>query len=682
MALRRPAKPSDVERKSTLGDPENDKAEVGAAEEIVELTVKEVQERNKAARDSILRETKQYYMNLAFDEGHQWIKWNKDDRAFIPWKRRGGRYQATVNKLSGLKNTQVGKLLKQEMVFEVPASQADDYAIEGSLLAENVIRAKHDRSDWESKREELFIAALLGGTAGVETGWDQTLTAHGTDAKGDTVENVLTIADMAVEPGSREARTARWWTKNQVMPIDEAQSRFKLKKKPKAERSVAGPYKSGIMGQGDKVEKGVLVITYYERPNHLRPEGAIVVVVGDEMVFNKPWPFPFKDHLNLDIVRDIVIPGQWYGSSRFSKALSVQIQYNFVHSNIQDHIKALGTAKLAAPYGSSEVFEQMDDNPANPLRYPDGSTPPHYIVAPPMPGYIIQQLDRLDAEMQDIMGIHGISTGEGVANVESGYGLSLLAEQDSTPTGRLAKDGARCWSNTASDVLELYAQNVVGTRKATVYEPKGKIAHCVKWTGKDLAGQTRAIIPPDTVIPHSRAQQQMFAENLAKMGYLPPDDPNSLTLLMELAQVPGREDSLWYTNPDEARARNDIKRMMQGEVIIPKKWQNHKNAIKVANRFRNTPRYESLPPKQQLVIDKYCEAHEALDAEEAGEMTARAAQGGAPLAQAATANESTPLPPEMLGLAQQPQGGTLPTGEPGAAGMPLEQPTQGDSYGS
>lgn len=678
MALRkRPSKPSEIVRKTTLEDPEEHEVD-HSQPEIPDLTADIVKERNKCARDAISKEIKQYYMNLSFRSGHQWIKWNKDDNAFVPWRRRGGRYQATVNKLDGLMNTQIGKLMKNDMVFEVPASQADDYAIEGALLAESVIRHTHDAHDWESKREELFTAMLLGGTAGVETSWDPQANAYGTEKGGDTVENVLPIPCFAVEPGALTARTARYWCKQQVLPAGEAQARFKLKEAPKADTRTSGPYTGGVMGV-NTAAKGVTVITYYERPNFLRPEGAVAVVVGDEMVYGpKPWPFPFKDHLNLDVIRDIVVPGQWYGETRMSKALSVQIQYNFIHTSIDDHIKKIGTAKLAAPYGSSEVFEQMDDDPANPLRYPDGAQPPHYIQAPQMPSYIIQQLDRLDNEMQDIMGVHGISTGEGVANVESGYGLSLIAEADSTPTGRAAKDGARLWSNVASDDLEMYAANVVATRKATVYEPKGKIAHVVKWTGKDLAGQTRAIIPPDAVIPHSRAQQQMFAENLAKMGYLPPDDPNSLTLLMELAQVPGREDSLWYTNPDEARARGEMKRMMQGEVIIPRDFHNHKNAIRVANRFRNTPRYESLPDKVKTIFDTYCKAHETMDAEEAGNMVGRAAEGGAPLANAATANEATPLPPELLGLGDQPQG-ALPPEELTDGAMPMpEQPIQGE----
>jgi hypothetical protein len=42
------------------------------------------------------------------------------------------------------------------------------------------------------------------------------------------------------------------------------------------------------------------VLTYYERPCKARPDGAIVTVVNDKIVDGPhPWPFPFKDRLNM-----------------------------------------------------------------------------------------------------------------------------------------------------------------------------------------------------------------------------------------------------------------------------------------------------------------------------------------------------------------------------------------------
>lgn len=621
--------------------------------EISEITAAEILKRAEAASNAISQDRREYHMNHAFLEGKQWIKWVDREKAFVPWKRRGGRYQATVNKLDGLVTTYMGKITRADMVFNVPASTADDYALQGALVAESIITHKHDVCDWESKREELTLAAIKGGTAALVVEWDAAAKSYGSVRTGDTVERVLNITEFAVEPGAKDATHARWWVQQQVLPTEEVQSLYKLEYEPKAEHRSGGPYAMGLGDGMSPQAKGCLVTTYYERPNFLRPEGVVAVVVNNKMVWGpKAWPFPFKDRLNLEVVRETVVDRQWHGLTRLSKARPVQVQYNFVSSNIEDHIKKVGTAKLVAPHGSSDALDTWDDDPANPVRYPDGSSPPQYLSPPSLPAYILNRLEALDNAMQDIMGIHGISQGEAPANIESGFGLQTLAEQDASPATALAKRVARAFAKTASSVLELYVANVRETRKATVYAPDSKVAETHQWTGKTIAGQTKVIIPQDAIIPHSRAAMQQFAETLAKMGLLPPGQ-EGLTLMLELAEVPNREQSLWYVNPAEARSRHDVARIMQGEVVYPQSFHNHKVAISVANRARMSPRYDTMPKQRREALDLFIKTHEMMDIEEAGKQMGQAAISPA-LANAADANEPTPLPPELLGVAPQP----------------------------
>lgn len=630
-----------------------------------ELTVELIRERASAASKAILGDRKEYYMNDLFLRGKQWIKYNNTDQSFVPWRRRGGRYQATINKLDNLVTTYMGKINRADLVFNVPASTADDYAIQGALVSEAIITYKHDDCGWEDKREELTLATIKGGTAALVTEWDAGAKSYGAVRTGDTTEQVLNITEFALEPGAKSVEKARWWVKQQVVPTATAQAIYKLEDEPRADHNSGGPYGVGLGGDLTGTQaKGCLVTTYYERPNFLRPAGAVAVVVNDQLVWGpKAWPFPFKDRLNIEVVCETVVDGQWNGLSRLSKARSVQVAYNFVASNIDDHIKKVGTAKFIAPYGSSEVFDQMDDDPANPIRYPDGAQPPGYLPPPNMPSYILQRLDKLEADMQDIMGVHDVSQGVAPTNIESGFGLQTLAENDNSASSALAKRIARAFSQTAQLVLRLYADRVSDTREATVYD-EGRVAQTVKWNGKTISGQTKVIIPKDAIIPHSRAAMQQFAETLAKMGMLPPGQ-EGLTLMMELAEVPNREQSLWYINPAEARARYDVARIMQGETVIPQDFHNHDVSIKVANRARMSPRYDTLTTKVRRKLDLFVDAHETMAAEEAGQQIRRAAMSPA-LANAPTANQAAPLPAELTGI-NPTQPAMLPQGLPSEA---------------
>lgn len=658
-----------------MADANDDTTDLGTGQ----LTAGIVKDRYERATKAIEFDRKEYWLNKSFVEGHQWVKWVDHSKAFVPWLRSGGRYQATVNKLDSLMATYMGRVIKADLAFEVPPTTADDYAIEGALVATSIIRCKQSSGNWEDKREELAIAAILGGTAALTLDWDPSATAYGNVNTGDTCETVLNVTEFAVEPGAKSARRARWWAKGVVLPSEEVRSLYKMDHTPKADYNTGGPFSGGLMGQTSSQDRGTRVVTYYERPNFLRPGGAVAVLVADQLVWGpKPWPFPFKDHLNLEVVRETIVDSQWNGVTRMSKARPIQVQYNFIHSNIQEHIKKVGAAKPIAPYGSAEVFDQWNDDPATPLLYPDGSTPPGYLSPPSLPNYMPQQLDRLDNDLQDVMGVHAISGGEAPANIESGFGLQTLAENDASPATALARRLARAFENTGTSVLELYCKNVKDTRSATVYRETGgqSLAETTKWNGKTIAGQTHVVIPEDAVIPQSRAAMQQFAQTLAGMPGLLPQGQAGLTMLLELAQVPNRDQTMWFANPAEARSRHDVARIMQGEIVLPREFHDHATAISVANRARMSPRYDILSKRIRENLDLFVLAHQRLSEEQAGMQMKKAALSPA-LANTPTANNAAPLPAELAGMSpNQPAALPAGTGQAEEDTAPPEVPQQ------
>jgi hypothetical protein len=60
----------------------------------------------------------------------------------------------------------------------------------------------------------------------------------------------------------------------------------------------------------------------------------------------------------------------------------------------------------------------------------DGDEPWQWVSPPPMPDWWQRLPGDLAAQMDDTIGIHEVSRGEAPVNIESGLGLSILAEQD------------------------------------------------------------------------------------------------------------------------------------------------------------------------------------------------------------------------------------------------------------
>ncbi len=72
-------------------------------------------------------------------------------------------------------------------------------------------------------------------------------------------------------------------------------------------------------------------------------------------------------------------------------------------------------------------------------------------------------------------------------------------------------------------------------------------------------------------------------------------------------------------DPQVAKARRENYEIMQGEVCIPRDFDNHAVHIEEHNAERLSARYERATPDLQHVMDQHVQAHSTMAAEEAGQ---------------------------------------------------------------
>lgn len=665
------AEPGPLEGQPPTIDPtaKADKADTISAQKVRDLYDK--------GTKSIRREQRDYWINRCFVSGEQWISWNSSTQRLenrVPRGASSSRVLLSVNRLRTSSRTNMAKLLRRPLVFEVPPTGADDESDRGSRVAEAVLADRAREHHWEGLREEAAWTIWKGGTgflcvdwdprAGTPLGQTQTGKNFGT---GDICESVLSIAEVATEPGSRDIERALWWIKAVALPPRDVQEMFNLPKTPAADASSAtSPLQFKLLQAdgNDSRNELTLVLYYYERPSR-KGKGQVAVVIDGKIVDQGPWPFPFKDRLNVVAMRETVVEGRWTGDTILSDAISPQTARNMAESSVVEHMKLAGNARLAIPEGSIEDISTLSDEPGEPFGYvPMGGQRPDYMSPPSMPTWWIEQPERLDRIIDDILGVHDVSRGEVTqGGAKSGVALSLLAEQDDTPLGRFAKEMAEGWGRFASLVLEIYEDKVTETRKARV-DNGGPRPELVEWTGKHLAGQTQAEVPLEAVQPRSRAASFQMALQLKQLY---PDLP--LTVFAAIADLPGQDDLIEGVDPNVEEARRENYEMALGIPIIPALFQNHKTHIAELNRFRMSARFGTLDKQTQDLFEMHAKAHEQLAAEQ--QVQQMAMQGVQPgMEQTAQANEPAPLGAPPGGPGGPPPG---PGGPPGAMPPPGPQ---------
>lgn len=627
-----------------------------------DVGVQVIRDRFQAGRRETLLLSHQYLLNSAYLMNEQWL-WvspNNQIEAITPDPER---VRATVNHMLPFSRTIISKLNMKPLSFSVPPKAADDGTLRAARLAETILVDVSREHDWESLREDASWAAWKGGVAAISLTWDTGKGKQlGISPKGrpfgigDITARVHSIVDFVVQPGVRNAEKAAWWIDSIALPPEEVKDFYQLGELPAADasagmspaqRSIFESHVSGENRTGQPSINLTTVLVYYERPSRSRPKGKVCHVVGDKIVREGEWPFPFKDRLNLVIVKETRVENKWWGTTVLSSARSVQNGINQSWSSIIEHMKLAGNARLYVPQSTYELMKATTDLPGEMVPWPDGTPAPAWTSPPQMPQWWIEEPTRLKEELADIMGAHDVSRGEAPNNIQSGLGLSILVEQDSTPIGRMVRETAQAWSRYATLVLQVYEANVEEQREAIVSQP-GYPPETMQWTGKDLQGQTHATVDPEDIMPRSKAQMMAFAQTAAQMGLL--QDPGALSRFLRIAEMPDQRDILDALAPDVSKARRENSMMFMGRTPDPLSMDidDHNLHIPEHHTAMKSPRWDLLSEQQKAIFRQHVQAHATLSAEELGTQLAKAELNPV-LASAASATGAPVLPVEATG---------------------------------
>lgn len=635
---------------------------------VAPVTASYVKAKWESSTKYLLEESWNYEINRSFMNNNQWVWRDRVQNTLRSVPRDPSRTRVTVNRIWPTSRHLIAKLLSRPMVFEVPPEAADDATVRGAKKAEAVLRALQKDHNWEDLREQSAWNAWLGGTGILAIDWDPEAgptighTEFGRSfGKGEIYSTPLTILEVGWEPGTRDAETGLWWCRVQALPPAEVQARYDLRKLPPADASSARGFMGRALvpdGQMSSPSALTTVITYYERPNSKRKEGAICTVVGNEIVDGPhPWPFPFKDRLNMVVFRETKVSGRATGDTVVTAAVPVQTAYNASWSNLVEHLKLAGNARLLIPDASVDAMDELSDLPAEIVNYnASAGAKPEWMMPGSLPAWVIQQPQMLGEQIDDILGLHDVSRGQAPTNIESGIGLSVLVEQDSTPLGQLTRELVAGFERYARMALEIYADKVKTTRKA-VLKNSNNLPEVVAWTGRDLMGQVSAMIPIDAVMPRSRTAMMAFAREMWNNKVI--QDPK---MFARIADLPDQQSFIDALDRDDAKAQRENEQMAAGVIQIPAEFDMHKTHIKCHNEFRKTLRYETMKLEERKDVDAHIQGHVTMEAAAAGLMAQKAQIHPAlGLTSDGLGTPPQPIPPDPMTGAP---GGFVPGTEP------------------
>lgn len=584
----------------------------------------------KNARGPIER---QWYLNLAFYFGKQNVaivnastsatgnNFRLHTPQAPPW-----RVRLVSNKIKPIVRTELAKVTAQKASASVIPASEDDKDIFAARAGEQIWESTYQRKRVKAVMRRAMFWTLLTGTGYIKCWWDaQAPNPDNPQMPGDfgivheTPFHIF-VPDFREEELENQPYLIHASTKS---PEWVRQTFGDLADKINPNTSQANDILEDsfiqLVGAQQLQKDSVLCLELWGKPGSVPgfPNGVMATLLGDKIVQVIPyWPY---NHNEYPFAKFTHIPtGKFYGDSTVTDLIPLQKEYNRTRSQIIEAKNRMAKPQLIAPRGSIDA-SKVTTEPGQVIFYTPGFNPPQPLPLTPLPAYVLQELDRIQMDIDDISGQHEITKGRVPPGVSSGTAISFLQEQDDSKLSHTIdsiEDGIeKIARHTLSHVVQYWD---VGRVIKSVGDNGAFDAQVLK--ASDLRSNTDIRVEAGSALPTSKAAKQAFIMDLMKMGFV---DPAEGLQVLEIGGISKLYDKL---QTDLRQAQRENLRMQNGQPMQPNTWDNHAIHIECHNKFRKSQAFEMLPPEVQAIFEAHVMMHQIVSV--GGALTGDPMMGG------------------------------------------------------
>ena len=257
----------------------------------------------------------------------------------------------------------------------------------------------------------------------------------------------------------------------------------------------------------DNAEK---VITYFERPSKNKPNGQMIIIIGDEhLVYYGDLPYS-----RIPIVQTVCIetPGQFFGHSTIERLIPIQRAYNGCVNRIHEYIKHIALGGYITEEGSIDIeeYEQNGQAPGAMLVYKQGTNAPIPIPNGNLPSEIMTERYNLKQDMEYAAGVSQLMVyGQAPSGMTSGKAINALTEIDNT---RLSLTGDHLRTSVCKLAimwLEIYKKYAT-THRIVNYVGGNNIGKAIVWSNEDINSYDVDYVTENELLMSEDVQKQRF----------------------------------------------------------------------------------------------------------------------------------------------------------------------------
>ena len=399
-------------------------------------------------------------LSILFLQGQQWLTYDTTLGKYeLSRPRVGSNVHATVNLLLNMYRNILSRLtINYPSIAVVPATPAPDDVTKAK--ATELFLEYHWNADELKNTLSLSFSYLLSmGTCALHTYYDPAKKRVTTDAH--SAYDVFFEAGVSMPSESQWTAIRTYHTKDELKKSypDHAEqietaATTRLDEKP-----------TGQTIPADRVE---LYEIYWKDGKHAILMGDTYLYKEDDALVD---PFP------IQIIRYSVIPTRLWGIGLIEPLVDLQWYYNKARSQVIQNAELMANPKVLIPKTAGVPTNAFTDRPGEKIYYNAAGGRPEMLTPSPLPGYVMDNMSRIQSEMGDVAGIHSVTLGRRAVNVSSGAAIAELSAKDLSQleiTQSFIEDAAK---NVAKTVCLLAKAHYSEGKYVKMMDDYGSVIH-------------------------------------------------------------------------------------------------------------------------------------------------------------------------------------------------------------
>lgn len=608
-------------------------------------TLSIAKERLRQARKERQQYEADWFLNLAYFQGRQWVSW--DGKGI--YEPRINRVKVTINQFQPIIRTEVAKMTKERPGWSATPRSPSEEAVNDAVTGSRLIDWGYDHLDFATARRNGVQWSRLCSAGFVKVVWNPTAGGTGTDVlvgpagepmvnpangrvlrpgefpeveqidgvtikrigEGDLELIVRAPFDIYPDPLATGMDDLRWLIDESVRDPDYVMERYGKEVKPDAP-SQSGVVESRTLASAGSSSGGELlgvrVYEMWEKPCQKFPQGRHVVWCDGGVLADEDNPYECIPYF---MFRGIEVPGRFWPDSVGTHLRSPQERINKLASQIADNASKFGNPSLLIDALADVKYYGV---PGEQIMF-NGTTntaAPTFLQPPQMPPYVFQIMDSFTQALRDISGQYEVSNGTVPAGVTAASAISLLQQQDATRLGPDIEAMEDTIGKIGQFVLEQMAKRYSTERIVVIAGQDGVI-------DIDSFRASAAYNVPDikvrefSTFPRSIAARQAAIRDTLNMllQYGVPLSGAAIARALRDMEVGAVEDIVEsYTADQQQIAREHADFLRGGRLIGNPIVDNHPVHIDNHKDLAKSARFKALSPEQQQLLMVHIQWHE------------------------------------------------------------------------